>query len=149
MNDGDRFTSALHQQILKPLGFRKSARTFSRTFDAYSEHFNIQGSAWNSPGEPWTFYVNCAISFPEIPVTSSGSGLWKYHAHTRLRHLVEDSPAEFQVSELNMAEVISEVSGLLARCSDYFQRRHQVIREAYIMKKFEGGFPFDPERNRG
>jgi hypothetical protein len=149
MKFGDAFASTLHERYMKPAGFKKKDHTFSRSRVGYDEHYNIQGSAWNSADGAWRFYVNCAISFPDIPIQKPGSGMWKYHAHTRLRMLVPGAPAEFDVTEQSQEEVMSALNGQLEKCADYFARRHQMLRESYLSQRYSGGFPDDPERKRG
>ncbi len=149
MKFGDTFASLLHERSMKPAGFKKKGSTFSRSRSGYDEHYNIQGSAWNSSSGAWRFYVNCAISFPDIPVRSPDSGMWKYHAHTRLRTLVPVAPAEFDVTEQNQEAALTQLSGLIESCADYFSRRHQILRESYLTQHYHSGFPYDPELKRG
>lgn len=149
MKLGDTFVSTLHVRYMKHAGFKKKNSTFSRLRSGYDEHYNIQGSAWNSAGSAWRFYVNCAISFPDIPVRSPGTGMWKYHAHTRLRTLVTGAPGEFDVTELNQESVLVQLSTLIESCADYFARRHQMLRGSYLAQRYESGFLYDPEIRRG
>lgn len=134
---------------MKPAGFKKIGNTFSRAHSEYAEHFNIQGSAWNSSGAPWRFYINCAISFPDVPLRSSGTGLWKFHSHTRLRHIIKDALSEFDVSDDNRSNIVDQVGGLLMTCSAYFKRRHQTLKESYLTQDFTSGFLTDPELKEG
>jgi len=141
----DLLLAQLHERFMKPAGFKKNGSTFSRSHHEYAEHFNIQGSAWNSSGGPWRFYVNCAISFPDVPLRSAGSGLWKYHSHTRLRQILRDAPSEFDVSDDTRDQVVEQVGGHLMDCSEYFRRRHQVLKDSYLRVDFTSGFLTDPE----
>lgn len=145
----DLLLALLHERIMKPAKFKKTGNTFSRTHDDYGEHFNIQGSAWNSSGAPWRFYINCAISFPDVPLRSAGTGLWKYHAHTRLEHLCGDAPSQFDVSDDNRDEIVDLVGRLLMTCSEYFARRHQTLRQSYLNQEYSSGFLLDPELEKG
>ena len=147
MNIGNHLASTLHQRVTKPSGFRKTGNTFSKDHADYSEHYNIQGSAWNDPARPWTFYVNCAISFPGVPNHSAGTGLWKFHAHTRIAGLVPGASSQYAVTEASLEEVVDEVARHIHTCSGYFSRRWEVLRESYIKRDYAGGFPRDPERN--
>ena len=149
MKIGDRFVSRLHEVAMKPAGFKKNARTFSRLFPTYGEHYNIQGSAWNSAGEPWRFYINCAISFPDLPQKSPGNGMWKFHANTRLGRIVPESQKEFDVSDENLEKLVKEIALDLFSCSNYFSRRNQVLRDSYIQNKYNGAFLDDPELRQG
>ena len=149
MKFGDTFLSTLHARYMRPADFKKKNSTFSRSRSGYQEHYNVQGSAWNSTGGAWRFYINCAISFPDIPVLRPDSGMWKYHAHTRLRKLVPVAPDEFDVTEINQEAVLTQLSGMIESCADYFARRNQILRESYLIQHYEGGFPYDPEIKRG
>lgn len=134
--------------MMKPAGFRKTGKTFTKGHPGYQEHYNIQGSAWNDPERPSTFYVNCAISFPDVPVLAPGAGLWKYHAHARIGHLVSEAAREYEVTEDTMGEIVGMVAAHINACSDYFSRRCDTLRESYLNRNYEGGFPRDPERTK-
>ena len=111
MKIGDTFASRLHETLFKPEGFKKKARVFSRQNPAYGEHYNFQGSAWNSPDAPWRFYVNCGISFPDLPAPEKGAGLWGIsHAHARLTLFVPGSPSEYDVTEENFEQLLAELA---------------------------------------
>jgi hypothetical protein len=147
MKLGDQFISMLHERFMKPWGFKKKSHTFSRAQAGYEEHYNIQGSAWNSSGAPWLFYVNCAISFPDIPLANPGSGMWKFHAHARLPKFVREAPGGYDVSNENLEAVVVQVGEELKKCSEYFSRRHKILRESYLDKRYDSGFLRDPELN--
>lgn len=149
MKIGSDLGSTLHQRVMKSSGFRKTGNTFSKDHANYSEHYNIQGSAWNDSGRPWTFYVNCAISFPGVPNHSAGNGLWKFHAHTRIAGLVAEARTQYAVTEASVEEIADEVGRHIRRCSEYFSHRWEVLRDSYIERDYAGGFPRDPERNHG
>lgn len=149
MKIGDSFATRLHQTLFKPAGFKKKARTFSRLHKDYGEHYNLQGSAWNSPDTPWRFYVNCGISFPELPAPE-GAGLWGVsHAHTRLSVFAPDSPSEHDLTEQNFEDVLLELVSYFRQCFSYFSRRHHVLRESYLQRKYHGSFLYDPELQKG
>jgi hypothetical protein len=149
MKIGDRFTSRMHESLFKPEGFKKKARTFSRFHPAYGECYNLQGSAWNSPDAPWRFYVNCGISFPDIPLEQTGSGMWAFHAHTRLGVFAPDSPPEFDVTDENFEQLASDLTGYLKQCFSYFSRRHEFLRASFVQRKYHLSFLYDPELQRG
>lgn len=142
---GDLFTDRLYRELFKPDGFKKKGKTFSRLHATYGEHYNIQGSAWNSPHEPWRFYVNCGVSFPDIPVHTKGAGMRAFHAHTRLRFLVPESLSEYAITHENFEATLAKVVAHLKKCSSYFAQRHEVLRRSYLDKKYRRGFPHDPD----
>jgi len=80
---GDAFISELHSIHLKPRGFKKTRHTFIRSRDGYTEHYQIQGSAWNDREGPWTFYLNCGISFDGLPPRSPDRDFPRTHAWMR------------------------------------------------------------------
>lgn len=131
---------------MKPKGFKKKGHTFSKEHAEYGEHYNIQGSAWNSTGSHWTFYINCAISFPDLPVLSPGVGMWKYHAHTRLPRFDQSAPAQYDVTETEFEDIVDRLGVSLQKCSEYFHRRHRILKDSYMKKLFDAGFPHDPEK---
>lgn len=141
----DQLLILLHERFMRPTGFTRNGSTFSRDCEEYSEHFNFQGSAWNSSAGLWRFYVNCAISFPGIPLKSAGAGLWKFHAHTRLRHLIKHAPSEFDVSDDTREHIVEQISGYLMDCSAYFKKRHQVLKQSCLNQDFTSGFLTDSE----
>jgi len=51
--------------VLKKEGFRKSGRTFHRSFDLGTQVVNIQANRWNQGGAG-SFTVNLGIYFPDI-----------------------------------------------------------------------------------
>lgn len=59
----DSFFTELQKTHLKGLGYKKERRTFSRELPEYIERIQFQGSQWNSPGEPWRFYINVGVQF--------------------------------------------------------------------------------------
>lgn len=146
---GDIFTATLHERHMKPARFKKKARTFSRAHPAYEEHYNIQGSAWNSPEEPWRFYVNCGLSFPDLPRNVKGSGFFSIHAHQRLGLFVRDTLPHYDVTEENLESSVDEIARALLLCSDYFSRRHSVIRDSFLRHDYYLAFPNDPELKKG
>jgi hypothetical protein len=145
----DLLLAMLHARFMKPAGFKKNGNTFSRSYDEYAEHFNIQGSAWNSSGGPWRFYVNCAISFPDIPLKSPDTGLWKYHAHARLGQIMKGTPSEFDVSDDTREQIVGQVGGYLMDCSEYFKTRHHALKQVYQLKGYISSFLATPELQHG
>ena len=146
MKIGDELTAQLHTRHLKPRGFKKKGRTFSCAHAAYSEHYNIQGSAWNSSDEPWRFYVNVGINFTDIPLRDA-AGMWKYHAHTRLPFLVRSAPAEYDLTPVNFEQLLEQLADEFLKCSEYFSRRHAILKESYLKSLYirNGLFLYDSE----
>jgi hypothetical protein len=145
MNFGDIFTSRLHTAHLKAAGFKKKGRIFIRLHNDYAEEFQIQGSAWNSAGEAWRFYVNCGIRFDNLATDIPKRGFADTHAACRIRHLVADAPDQYEVSEGDLDDAVNRIWMDLSACSAYFSRRNQVLRESCMIQKFAGWFLDDTE----
>ena len=145
---GDLFVDRLHSELFKPAGFKKKGRLFSRFLATYGEHYNIQGSAWNSSESPWRFYVNCGISFIDVPIRTKGVGMWAFHAHSRLRLLVPQARDEYDISFENLEATLSEVIAQLNLCFAYFAHRHDILKTSYIESNYYHSFPHDPELTR-
>jgi hypothetical protein len=102
--------STLHQTMLKPLGFRKSAATFSREHADYTELFSIQASQRNGP---WgrSFYVNCGLAFRDL----STEILWGYFPNTHwaapIDTVVPSAPRQWDYSENDDSTQLSERLG--------------------------------------
>ena len=128
---GDAFTSELHATHLKPLGFKKTRHTFSRSHEGFTERYNIQGSAWNDHDGPWTCYVNCGISFDELPPRNPDSDFPRTHAWMRAQHFTSRALPQYDITPDNLASSAALVADVILQCSDYFRRRHTYLREHY------------------
>jgi hypothetical protein len=140
---GDQFASALHQCHLKPLGFRKVRKNYTRTHADYTEHYQIQGSAWNDSSSPWVFYLNCGISFSGLPVPLSGHV--GTHGSTRAPVFTGLANAQDEVTPDTMSQVAEHTAEVIREVSAYFARRHAFLRDCYEHRRFHHGFFADPE----
>jgi len=147
MKIADELLSKLHTRYLKPLGFKKKGHTFSRPHAAYAEYYNIQGSAWNSADKPWRFYINVGISFTDIPLHTNVVGMWKYHSHARLPLFVRTAPPDYDIDPANLNQVLEQLADDFSKCSEYFSRRHAILKESYLKNRYiqNGRFLYDPE----
>jgi hypothetical protein len=123
---GDQLCADLHTRYLRNLGFRKHGRTFIRERDGYSEGISIQGSSWNSGGEPWEFYVNVAITLSDVPLNFGPK--CRYHAVGRLGRLVEGAPPAFDLSRGNVATVADQLAEYISRACDAIPRTLDAVR---------------------
>ena len=102
--------STLHQAVLKPVGFRKSAATFSREHLGYTELFHVQASQRNGP---WgrSFYVNCGLAFHDLPAKVP----WGYFPNTHwaapLDTVVSSAPRHWTYSEHHDLTMLTERLG--------------------------------------
>jgi len=141
----DAFVAQLHSDHLKPVGFRKTRHTFVRSHEAYAEHYQIQGSAWNDRTRPWTCYLNCGIGFEDVLPRNPDEDFPRTHAWMRAGVFVADARSQYDVTIDNMKATAAEVADVIRQCSQYFQRRHSVLRECYENRRYERGFLADPE----
>jgi hypothetical protein len=145
---GHAFVAELHNEHLKPLGFKKSRHTFIRSHNGYAEHYQIQGSAWNSPLTSWTCYLNCGISFEGLAARSPDKDFPRTHAWMRSELFVKDARPQYDVTVANKEITAKEIAHVIYLCSDYFQRRHAVLLESYKDGHYDRGFLADPELAR-
>ena len=132
---GDAFASRLHADYLKPLGFKKTRHTFFRSLGEYSEHYQIQGSAWNDSLGPWTWYLNYGISFDGLPPRSPDRDFPRTHVWKRAKNFVRQARSQYDVTSDNMAVTATEVADVIRRCSEYFRRCHAALREGYESRR--------------
>jgi Domain of unknown function (DUF4304) len=129
------FFSALHQDYLKPSGYKKLRHTFSRDMGEYTEKIQFQGCSWNDSKSAWRFYINFGIEFhdlpPVIPMDFSGT-----HCSARLDSIMANSPKHFHITETGSPKLAQELSVRLEQLSNYISERIGVIRESYPIEKF-------------
>ena len=106
------FLSELHKTHLRPMGFKKVNRTFSRDMDSYWERFNFQGSSSNGING-WRFYLNVGVEFKDISPEIYWSGFPNTHWTTRSESLVPGSPKEWRydinTNKVTLAKKLIEV----------------------------------------
>jgi len=125
-----QFISELHAKGLKPRGFTKKRHTFSRAREEYVERFQVQGSSWNSGGnDPWIFYLNAGVFFPNLPEPTQNRGFVGTHVYGRLR---EFDPTCLDACELNMdgldrtlEDVITSVERASSAIAANVERLHE------------------------
>ena len=61
-----RCATELHSSKLKPLDFGNRVHSFLRERVGYVESYQLQGSSWNAGEEPWRFYLNVRVRFPDV-----------------------------------------------------------------------------------
>jgi hypothetical protein len=71
--------------------------------------------------------------------------MWAFHAHTRHRRFVPDAPPEFDLTDENFEQLVSDLNCYIRQCFSYFSRRNELLRESFIQRKYEHGFLYDPE----
>jgi hypothetical protein len=58
---------------------------------------------------------------------------------------VPSAREQYDVTSLDMKSMAAELARVIAQCSQYFERRHQVLRNAYQNQLYSRGFLADPE----
>jgi hypothetical protein len=147
MKLGDEFTSLLHREYLKPIGFRKVRRTFSREHEKHIERYQLQGSAWNTDGMPWTFYLNCGITFIGLPRREPDLDFPHAHASMRAGYFTDLALSKYDVSYDRMALTAENVLDAIKDVSRFFMRRCEHLRTAYLNGKYFHCFLDDTELN--
>ena len=140
---GDQFVSEVHKLHLKTIGYRKVRKNFTREHAAYTEHFQVQGSAWNDASSPWVFYLNCGISFNGLP--SRPAGHVGTHGSTRAPVFTALANAQDEVTPETIAQVAAHTAEVIREVSAYFARRHAHLRDCYENQRYHGGFFADTE----
>jgi hypothetical protein len=147
MKLGDEFTSLLHREYLKPLGFKKVRRTFSREHERHIERYQLQGSAWNTDGMRWTFYLNCGITFIGLPRRQPDPDFPHAHAYMRAGYFTDKALAQYDVSRDHMVLIAEGVRDAINEVSGFFARRCEHLRASYLKRKYFHLFLDDAELN--
>jgi|LakMenE18May11ns_1017448.scaffolds.fasta_scaffold9937188_3 hypothetical protein len=147
MKIGDHFTTLLHRTYLKPRGFTKIRRTFSRQHQEHIERYQLQGSAWNSEGMPWTFYLNCGITFTGLPRRQPDLDFPHAHASMRAGYFTDSACAQYDVTPENLDLIAEKVVGTIEEVSRFFSRRYAHLKESYLEGKYFHCFLDDAELN--
>lgn len=143
---GDRFVSQFHAAHLKTRGFKKKARrTFFRSHEGFTEYFQIQGSAWNDSETPWTFYLNCGIRFDGFPPRNPDRDFPGTHAWARAGVFTTSARPQYDLTSDNLIATAAQIAEVILQCSEYFQRRHAVLRYCFEGQRYRGAFLADPE----
>ena len=129
------FLSEFHRSRLKPLGFKKDRRTFSRDMGSYWERFNFQGDEFNGVAG-WRFYLNVGVEFKDLAPRKYWSGFPHTHWTTRAEILVPGSPKEWEydadtekfVLAYTLRQVMTQASQAVA--GDIDRIRERVLAES-------------------
>ena len=126
---GNQVASELHRKFLKPQGFRKYGATFVREREGFIETYNIQGSPWNSGAEPWEFYVNVGVRFPDIaPLRGVKLTPTYVHASGRSNSILPGTPLSFKVTEDSVSQVAESLWRIIVQMSENLP---SIIQVAY------------------
>jgi hypothetical protein len=133
--------SELHAESLKPLGYRKEARTISRDCGPYWERFNFQGSSWND-ATSGRFYINVGIEFKDLAPRER----WSYMPHThwadRLETVVVSAPSQWVYDgHTDRPNTKAQLREHLIAAGPVLQGRASQLREEYLAKLEKRGRP--------
>jgi hypothetical protein len=124
------FFGMLHEQYLKPRGYRKTGHNFHRVADGYTERIQFQGSAWNSTNGPWRFYANIGVEFQGLRVPTN-RGFPRTHCWTRLKGIVARAPDYFDFQPSGAEPLACRLAKLLESASDTIARKQSRWRAKY------------------
>lgn len=115
----------LHTAYFKPNGFKKERQRFRRDVDTVMQEVEFQSSSWNSSGGPVTFYVNLSVGFADILMKDgkpalTGSG--------RIRGLVPDAPAQYDLTPTNYESIRSELLVFLPQALSELPKHYEDVR---------------------
>jgi len=127
----ENFLSQLHREHLKPRGYKKSRHTFSRDCGAFTERFQVQGSAWNDASGPWRFYINVGVEFHDVPPREPARDFPGTHCWTRIENLVPGAPAEFDLPVDDQEAFGAAVAGCVKAASERIGSGIGGARSAY------------------
>ena len=125
------FFRRLHREHLKPRGYTKVRRTFSRDMQAYIERVQFQGSSWNDANSPWRFYINFGLQFRELQERSPARDFPQTHCWTRIEHLVPDAPQEYDLSEGDSPCLLQQLPAYIELASHRVAKHIHDIRKDY------------------
>lgn len=129
-----KFFSDLHRLHLKAKGYRKQRHTFTRDHPDFTERVQFQGSAWNSSGSPWRFYINFGVQFRSLPPRLPDRDLPGTHCWTRIESLVPEAPAEFELASqhdklsVDLVRFVEMASQRVAQQIDAVRERYEKTR---------------------
>jgi hypothetical protein len=126
--------SELHRVHLKPKGFKKSRRTFSRDKGTYWERFNFQGSSQNYAGVAhWRFYLNVGVEFKNLEPRRYWSLFPHTHWSERADRLVANTPGHWEYNlSTDRATLAEDMVALMMSASHYVANRIDVIHKEYV-----------------
>ncbi|MBL8125778.1 MAG: DUF4304 domain-containing protein [Pyrinomonadaceae bacterium] len=132
----DELASVLHRNYLKPIGFKKNARTFTRDQGEYLERINLQ-SGWSAPGmKKWTYYVNVGVVFKGIPLAGMSFGQPNVHWSQRIETIVGGAYKIRRYSEEKDTDrEATELAGYVIAASENVQKEIVNIRKLVVHRK--------------
>ena len=117
--------SALHECYFKPNGFKKVRHHFTREVDGVMQDVEFQSSQWNTRGHPITFYVNIRIGFADILTQAGKTALT---GMARIRGLVPETPAQYDLTTMNIDSIRDELINSLPIAMDALPRHYKDVR---------------------
>jgi len=125
-----KFFSDLHRSYLKGKGYRKQRHTFTRDHPGFTERVQFQGSAWNSSGSPWRFYINVGVQFRDLPPRLPDRDLPGTHCWARIESLVPEAPSEFELTS-QQHQISADLVRLVEMASQRVAQQIDAVRERY------------------
>src|SRR4051794_30886939 len=112
------FLSAIHGAHLKSLVYKKQRHTFTRDLEGFTERVKFQGSAWNSRGSSWRFYVSYGVQFRGLPPRSPDRDFPGTHCWARIESIVPEALRDFALvgNDDRLAEELAVYIERASRC---------------------------------
>ena len=141
----DEFLGEFHRTRLKPSGFKKARRTFSRDRGRYWERFNFQGSTANYPGvDDWRFYLNVGVEFKDVASRRDWSYFAQTHWAARLESVIASAPPVWKYNtRTHRFEQAEELETLILEASAKIAAHVDGIRAHYLKNDYLQSYRFD------
>jgi len=129
------FFSRLHQDHLKPRGYKKVRQTFSRSIGDYTERIQFQGSAFNDASRPCRFYINFGVEFHDLRPRIPCRDFPETHCWTRAEAIVRGASSQYDLPEENVVGFAEQISHQLSSASELVAHRIRDVRQTYATTK--------------
>lgn len=118
----------LHYVHLKPIGFKKHGKMFTRRLPEYTEVVQLEASSHNVAPGPWRFGITIGARFDDIePPYGSQAARGQSHAVGALRSLVPNLPPWFEV---DLPSIPTQAGSLAALISAGLSRIPEFVEAA-------------------
>lgn len=123
------FLSNFHKSVMKPLGYKKNDRTFSKDKGTYWERIWFQGGRWI----PYSFHINIGIEFKDVHDYDTKHNfilMPSTHWAKRIHELIPKAPSQWLFEEdRDQAQLSEQLTTLITQASELIETRIDSIRE--------------------
>jgi hypothetical protein len=96
---------------------------------------------------PWTFYLNCGITFIGLPRREPDLDFPHAHASMRAGYFTDLAFPQYDVTYEGMDFIAESVVDALNEVSRFFMRRCEQLKASYVNGEYSHGFLHDAELN--